>query len=386
MKIRIVGAGPAGLYFAALMKQLDPGHDIVIVERNPRHATWGFGVVFSDRALDFLRADDEQLYAYLNPHLEYWPEITIVHNDTRIPIAGNGFASIGRLELLTLLYKYVEKLGVRINFDTDATKLSDLGPADLIVGASGAFSWIRSENEARFGTTVDWRSNKFIWYGTTKAFNSLTLTFRETERGVFCAHHYRYRPDMSTFLVEVEESTWKRAGFEGMSPEDTIAYCERVFAKDLEGHSIISNHSHWRQFPAIWNERWSFDNVVLLGDALRTAHFSIGSGTRLAMEDAVALFKAFRECGNDVRSALLRFQEARLPPMRKIWDAANVSLRWYEEMDQLVQRLSPIEFAYSYMTRTGRVSHAEVKRRDPQLAAAYEALHPATDSAPKQSA
>jgi len=376
MKIRILGAGPAGLYFAALMKQHDPSHDIVIYERSPRNATWGFGVVFSDRALEFLRADDKTLYQYLNPYLENWPDITIVHNDTVIPIAGNGFASIGRLELLSLLYAYVERLGVKLQFETEVTQLSQMGEADLYVGANGAFSWIRSENEAKFGTTTDWRPNRFIWYGTTKAFNSLTLTFRETDKGVFCAHHYRYGPNSSTFLVEVEDATWKRAGFESMSPEDTIKYCERVFAKDLDGHPIISNSSYWRQFPAIWNERWSFDNVVLLGDALRTAHFSIGSGTRLAMEDSVALFKAFRDVGTEnVRAALARFQENRLPPMKKIWDAANVSIRWYEQMDKLVHELSPVEFAYSYMTRTGRVNHAEVKRRDPKLATAYEHLH-----------
>jgi 2-polyprenyl-6-methoxyphenol hydroxylase-like FAD-dependent oxidoreductase len=376
MKIRILGAGPAGMYFAALMKRHDPSHDIVIHERSPRDATWGFGVVFSDRALEFLKADDAQLHDYLVPHLENWPEITVVHNDTRIPVAGNGFASIGRLQLLNLLHAYVERLGVRIVFDSEVTSLSALGPADLIVGANGAFSWLRAENEAKFGTTVDWRSNRFIWYGTTKAFNSLTLTFRETPQGVFCAHHYRYAPDRSTFLVEVQEDTWHRAGFEHMSPEDTVAFCERVFAKDLEGHPIITNHSHWRQFPQVWNERWSFDNVVLLGDALRTAHFSIGSGTRLAMEDAVALFKGFREHPGDVPAALRRFQETRLPPMKKIWDAAHVSIRWYEDMDRLVRELSPVEFAYSYMTRTGRVSHEDMRRRDPQLAAAYEALHP----------
>jgi len=358
------------------MKRHDPSHEISLHERNPRDATWGFGVVFSDRALEFLRADDEALYRYLTPHLETWPEITIVHNDTRIPIAGNGFSSIGRLELLTLLYAYVEKLGVKIRFNTEVNSFSELGPADVIVGANGAFSWIRSQNEAKFGTTIDWRPNKFIWYGTTKAFNSLTLTFRETDAGVFCAHHYRYQPDMSTFLVEVEEATWQRAGFEQMNAEETIAYCERVFAKDLDGHPIVSNNSYWRNFPAVWNERWSFDNVVLLGDALRTAHFSIGSGTRLAMEDAVALFKALRECGGDVKASFARFQETRLPPMKKIWDAANVSIRWYEGMDKLVGTLSPVEFAYSYMTRTGRVDHAEVRRRDPQLAAAFEKLHP----------
>lgn len=376
MKIRIVGAGPAGLYFAALMKQHDPSYEITLFDRSPRNATSGFGVVFSDRALEFLRADDEALYRYLTPHLETWPNITIVHNDTRIPIAGNGFASIGRLELLTRLYAYVEKLGLKINFETEVTNLEQLGDADLIVGANGAFSSIRSENEAKFGTTTQWRSNKFIWYGTSKAFDSLTLTFRETDAGVFCAHHYRYRPDMSTFLVEVEDATWQRAGFKDMSPEDTIKHCERVFAKDLEGHPIISNNSYWRNFPVIWNAHWSFDNVVLLGDALRTAHFSIGSGTRLAMEDSVALFKAFKECGTDVPAALARFQETRLPPMKKIWDAANVSMQWYEEMDKLVTTLSPVEFAYSYMTRSGRIGHAEVRRRDAKLAQAYDALHP----------
>ncbi len=377
MKTRILGAGPAGLYFAALMKRLDPSHDIAIFDRTARDATWGFGVVFSDRALEFLRGDDEALYQYLTPHLENWPNITIVHNDTAIPIAGNGFASIGRLELLTLLYDYVEQLGVKVHFDTEITTLAQMGDADLVVGANGAFSSIRGENEDRFGTTTDWRLNKFIWYGSTKTFDSLTLTFRETDLGVFCAHHYRYDPDRSTFLVEVENATWQRAGFEAMSPSDTIRHCERVFAPDLCGHRIISNNSLWRRFPAIWNERWSFDNVVLLGDALRTAHFSIGSGTRLAMEDSVALFKAFREVGTrDIPTALALFQQERMPPMRKIWEAANASLRWYEDMDRLVRTLSPVEFAYSYMTRTGRVDHAEVRRRDPKLAAAYEALHP----------
>lgn len=376
MKVRILGAGPAGLYLAALMKRDDPSHDIEVFERNPRDATWGFGVVFSDRALEFLKADDQALYDYLTPHLENWPEITVVHNDTHIPVAGNGFSSIGRLELLTLLYDYVEKMGVKIHFDTEITSIEQMGKADLVVGANGAFSWLREENQEKFGTTVDWRPNRFIWYGTTKAFNSLTLTFRETDVGVFCAHHYRYQPDRSTFLVEVEEATWQRAGFETMSQEDTIKYCEKVFAKDLEGHPIITNNSHWRQFPAIWNERWSFDNVVLLGDALRTAHFSIGSGTRLAMEDSVALFKALKAHKDDVKAALQYFQELRVPPMKKIWDAANVSIRWYEEMDKLVSELKPVEFAYSYMTRTGRVSHEEVKKRDPKLAQAYEQLHP----------
>ena len=382
MKIRIIGGGPAGLYFAALMKRDDPAHDIVIYERGPRDATWGFGVVFSDRALDFLRNDDEVMVRLLSPHMETWPNLTIVHNDTRIPITGNGFAAIGRLKLLSLLYAHVEKLGVHIEFDSVIESLTDrerLGGADLIVGANGAFSFVRQENEQRFGTTCDWRPNMFIWYGTSRVFDSLALTFRETEHGVFCAHHYRYSPTMSTFLVEVEEETWKRANFEHMSPEDTIRHCEKIFAKDLGAHPILSNNSYWRKFPTIWNERWSFDNVVLVGDALRTAHFSIGSGTRLAMEDAIALWRAFREKGS-IPDALARFQELRLQPMKKIWDAANVSLRWYERMGEWM-KLDPVEFAYSYMARTGRVNHAEIRRRDSRLAEAYERLHPEAKTA-----
>jgi 2-polyprenyl-6-methoxyphenol hydroxylase-like FAD-dependent oxidoreductase len=376
MKIRILGAGPAGLAFAALMKRQDPAHDIVVFERNPRGATWGFGVVFSDRALEFLRADDQALHDLLTPHLETWPDITIVHDRTRVPLAGNGFAAIGRLEMLTLMVAHVESLGVPIRFETEVESIAQLGQADLVIAADGAFSRVRGEREARFGTTTDWRPNKFIWYGTTKAFDSLTLTFRPTAWGVFCAHHYRYASDRSTFLIELQADTWQRAGFATLSLEDTIRRCEQVFAPDLEGHPILSNRSHWRNFPAVWNARWSDGAIVLLGDALRTAHFSIGSGTRLAIEDAVALAKALRASGNDVAAALALFQQQRLPPAKKIWDAANVSIGWYEQMDQLVATLSPVEFAYSYLTRTGRVDHAEVQRRDPALARAYEALHP----------
>lgn len=376
MKIRIIGGGPAGLYFASLMKREDPAHDIVVFERGARNATWGFGVVFSDRALDFLRADDEAMYQLLTPLMETWPNLTIGHNDTRIPIAGNGFAAIGRLELLSQLYAHAESLGVRIAFDSEPTALDDptLAGADLVVAANGAFSWIRNENEDRFGTETDLRRNRFIWYGTSKAFDSLSLTFRETGHGVFCAHHYRYSPTMSTFLVEVTDATWQRAGFADMDAEATIRHCEQVFAPDLDGHPILSNKSFWRQFPAISNRQWSFDNVVLMGDALRTAHFSIGSGTRLAMEDAIALWKALRDT-ESLREALALYQERRLPPMKKILDAANASIRWYERMDELI-RLSPLDFAYSYMTRTGRVDHSEVTHRDPKLAAAWEQSHP----------
>jgi len=381
MKIRIIGGGPAGLYFASLIKRSQPACDIEIFERSPHNATWGFGVVFSDRALEFLRADDEDMYQYLTPHMQTWDNLTIGHNDTRIPITGNGFASIGRLAMLTLLYQHVEQLGVPIHFETEVKTLDSaaLAGADLIVASNGAFSWVRDELQEQFQTVCNWHPNRFIWYGTSKAFDSLSLTFRETEHGVFCAHHYRYSPDMSTFLVEVTDATWQRVGFEQMSDADTILLCEKVFANELQGHPILSNHSYWRQFPAIWNRRWHYSNphgnIVLLGDALRTAHFSIGSGTRLAMEDAVALHKACQAQPGDLPAALAHFQTLREPPMKKIWDAANTSLNWYGQMDELIH-LSPTDFAYSYMTRTGRVSHAEMQKRDPALAAAYEQAHP----------
>jgi 2-polyprenyl-6-methoxyphenol hydroxylase-like FAD-dependent oxidoreductase len=374
MKINILGGGPAGLYFALLMKRHDPNHDVCVYERGPRDATWGFGVVFSDRALEFLNRDDPAMYRLIEPHMESWPDLTIVHRDVRVPIAGNGFASIGRLELLTLLQDEAERHGVELRFDTDVHSLGELLPADLVVAADGAFSFIREENAEHFGTTVDWRPNRFAWFGTTKAFTSLTLTFRTNEHGVFCAHHYRYAPEASTFLVEVDAATFERAGFAEMDEQQSMRYCERVFAADLDGHGLLSNRSLWRAFPVVWNACWSLDNVVLLGDALRTVHFSIGSGTRLALEDAISLFEALRET-DGIPAALTRFQERRYPPTKKLFDAAEASLRWYEQMAEHMS-LGPEELAYRYMRRSGRLDHEGVRSLDPALAAAIERNHP----------
>jgi len=374
MRVEILGGGPAGLTLAILLKRDDRAHQVRVVERGPRGATWGFGVVFSDRALDFLRADAPQLHDLLTPRMQSWQDLTIVHRDTRVPIGGNGFASIGRLELLDALQREAERLGVVLEFDRSLADVRDLGEADLRVAADGVFSASRDARQPAFGTQVDWRHNRFVWYGTTLPFDTLTLTFRAHAMGVFCAHHYRYAADRSTFLVEVDEATFRRAGFDAMSEADSLRLCEQVFAPDLRGHRLLSNRSTWRRFPVIWNERFFDHRTVLIGDALRTVHFSIGSGTRLAMEDAIALAKALRECAR-IDDALARFQRERQPPMKKIWDAANVSLRWYEGMGGLMA-LDPHEFAYRYMTRSGRVGHAEVRRRDLGLAQAYERLHP----------
>ena len=363
------------------MKRDDRGHEIRVYERNPRSATFGFGVVFSHRALEFLRSDDADVYGYLMPHMETWRDLTIVHRDQRVPIDGNGFAAIGRLELLNLMQARVAELGVEIDYEHAVESLDDVADADLIVAADGVNSVVRRINAEAFHASVDFGLNKFIWYGATKPFDSLTLTFRHSDDGVFCAHHYRYSPTMSTFIIEVDAATWDRAGFPSMSAEDTIAYCERVFAPDLDGHPLVSNNSNWRNFPVVWNDRWSFSNVVLMGDALRTAHFSIGSGTRLAMEDAAALFKAIKQQPEDLAGALARYQEMRRPPVEKICSAANVSRRWYERMAELMA-LDPYDFAHGYMMRTGRVGEDQLSEIAPNFMARYREKTVAPDLQP----
>jgi len=370
MKIAVIGGGPAGLYFAYLMKRREPAHDITVIEQNPRDATFGFGVVFSDRALEFLRADDEDTYQYLQPHMQAWPDLKIVHKDEHMAIDGNGFAAIGRLEFLNLLQARCADVGVVLEFGRAVDSLDAFADADLIVAADGVNSFIRRANAAAFGATETQLHNPFVWFGTTQLFDCLTLTFRENDDGVFVAHHYRYSPAMSTFIVETDAATFEKAGFAEMDDAQTRAYCEAVFAPDLGGHQLVSNKSKWRWFPQIWNERWSTGNVVLLGDALHTAHFSTGSGTRLAMEDAIALAKAFGDTA-EVPAALARYEEIRRPALTKIVDAAVASALWYERMAELMRTLEPYEFARSYMTRTGRVSDERLAQIAPRFMARY---------------
>ena len=371
MKIAVIGGGPAGLYFSYLMKRDNPAYEIRVIEQNPRDATFGFGVVFSDRALEFLRADDEDTYQYLMPHMESWPDLKIVHKDTSMAIDGNGFAAIGRLAFLNLLQARCESVGVVLEFDRVVRSVDDLSDADLIVAADGVNSSVRRSLAAAFQASETQLQNPFIWFGTTKLFDSLSLTFRETREGVFCAHHYRYGATMSTFIVETDADTFDTAGFAAMSEDASRAYCEAVFAADLDGHGLVSNKSQWRWFPQIWNERWSTGNIVLLGDALHTAHFSIGSGTRLAMEDAIALHQALRGRQTDPAAALARYEEIRRPRLEKLVDAAVASAHWYEQMAEKMRTLEPYEFARSYMTRTGRVSDERLQKIAPKFMERY---------------
>jgi 2-polyprenyl-6-methoxyphenol hydroxylase-like FAD-dependent oxidoreductase len=364
MRIAVIGAGPAGLLFALLVKRRFPTWRVELVEQNPADATFGFGVVFSRGALGFLERDAPDLHHALVARVVSWPMQRIVHRGEAIDIDGNGFSAIERLALNRFLQSLCGEAGVSMTFGRMVRTLDELAGADLIVGADGINSLVRITRAERFQPQVEWLTNKFAWYGTTAAFDCLTLTFRDSADGVFVAHHYRYSARMSTFIVECDRPTWDRAGFEHMPEAASRAYCERVFAADLYGHPLVSNKSVWRNFPLLSNRHWSAGNAVLLGDALRTVHFSIGSGTRLAFEDAIALDRAFAAAGDDVQGALAHYEQQRRPPVEKIVDAANASSHWYERMAQAMRR-EPWQLAYDYMTRSGRMDDARLREQAP---------------------
>ncbi|HKO73328.1 MAG TPA: FAD-dependent monooxygenase [Bradyrhizobium sp.] len=371
MRIAVIGGGPGGLYFSYLWKKRHPDAEIDLFEQNPAGATWGFGVVFSKQALEFLRADDPDTVEAIAPLMESWNNITLNLRDESVEIDGVGFSSIGRLELLKILQQRAASAGVAPRYETMISSLDQLTGYDLIVGADGLNSFMRRSFEGDFGTSLSYSANKFAWYGTTKRFETLSQTFVQTELGAFNAHHYRYSPEMSTFLVECDLSTWNRYGFADKTLEQSNAICERVFAVTLGGHQLVSNKSVWRNFPWIWNERWSFRNMVLIGDALHSAHFSIGSGTRLAIEDAIALTKALESEG-EIAAALQRYEQERKPVVKKLVSAAQTSAAWYEKFPDHMQ-LGLMDFAYSYVTRSGRIDDARLRAMSPAFMARYEA-------------
>ena len=369
MRINVVGAGPAGLLFSLLIKRRFPNWRVNVAEQNPPDATYGFGVVFSLNALGFLERDAPDLHTQLAAYLESWPMQRIIHRDERVEIDGNGFSAIGRLELNQFLQRLCAGAGVNVLYERTvncAEDLRDLQRADLLVGADGANSIVRGLLADEFAPACEWLTNRFAWYGTTQRFDCLSLTFRTNEAGAFVAHHYRHSPRMSTFVVECDEPTWRRAGLDRMSDEESRVYCERVFAPDLKGSSLISNKSIWRQFVLLASRRWFVGNTVLIGDALRTVHFSIGSGTRLAFEDAIALDRAFGEAGEDVPRALAAFEQQRRPVVEKILAAANASSYWYERLAEKM-RLEPWQLAYDYMTRSGRMTDERLRELSPHF-------------------
>lgn len=368
MHIAVAGAGPAGLLFALLAKRRYPRWRIEVHEQNPPDATFGFGVVFSQGALGFLERDAPDLHAELGARMEAWPMQRIVHRDEAVDVDGNGFSAIGRLELLRFLQRLCDAQGVEVRY---GARLESPPTADVVVGADGLNSMVRQSGG--FAPRIEWLSNRFVWYGTQQRFDCLTLTFRESEAGAFVAHHYRYAPGMSTFIVECDEPTWRRAGLDRLDDAASRAYCERVFAPDLGGHALASNKSIWRRFPLLSNARWSAGNAVLIGDALRSMHFSIGSGTRLAFEDAIALDRAFGEAGEDVPAALAAFERERRPVVEKLFAAASASSWWYEDFPARMRRLDALGLAYDYMMRSGRMTPARLRAAAPAFMAKVDA-------------
>lgn len=373
MRIAIVGAGPAGLYLAYLLKRSRLDVEIDIYEQNPKGATFGFGLAFSERALEFLSADDAETFAALAPALESWHDSIIVHRGEAVRIDGMIYSGLSRLKLLDILQSRARSVGVEPHYETTIADPDSLD-ADLLVGADGANSIVRRGHEQEFGTEIAELTNRFAWYGAEKRFEALTHTFIETELGYFNAHHHRQTPDSSTLVVEVDQATYFRAGFDKMPQEEAQDLCEKVFEEMLDGAKLISNKSIWRRFPKIVNRRWSVGRRVLLGDALRTAHFSIGSGTRLALEDSIALVKALEAQPDDLKAALAAFEAARKPIVAKLVGAANASAEWYEHFAAHM-RLEPMDFAMSYITRSGRIDRERLKKLAPGFVAAYEAAH-----------
>jgi 2-polyprenyl-6-methoxyphenol hydroxylase-like FAD-dependent oxidoreductase len=364
VKILVAGAGPAGLYFSYLAKRHARHWEVRVVEQNPPDATFGFGVVFSDRALEFLRADDPGTYDLITPRMQTWRDLTVVHRGTPVVIDGIGFAAIGRLELLRLLQQQAASVGVVPEFRRPLGSGEELKGFDLVVAADGANSFVRRTLE--FGTRIGYCTNKFAWFGTRKPFATLTQTFVANEHGTFNAHHYRHAADMSTFVAECDAATWQRAGFAAMDEAATLRYLEILFKETLDGERLVSNKSIWRNFPNVRSDRWRAGNVVLIGDAQRTAHFSIGSGTRLALEDAIALAKALFE-KKDVAGSLAAFEAARRPVVEKLVAAADASGAWYDRFPEHM-KLSPRDFAWSYIQRSGRIDPERLARTSPRFA------------------
>ncbi len=368
MKIACVGGGPASLYFSLLAKLRRPDWQITVHEQNPADVTWGFGVVFSDETMDNFADADRPTYEAITGSFVHWQDIEIHDRGHITTSTGHGFAGMQRLKLLQILEARAKELGVDIHHDVIVDDLEQFHDADLIVAGDGLMSFIRENHSADFGADVVIRPNKFTWLGSTKSFDAFTFYFKPSPHGLWRAHCYQYMPGTSTFIVEVTDETWARAGLEDASEADTIAYCEGLFAEELAGERLISNNSVWRNFPRVKNAKYYHDNIVLLGDALHTAHFSIGSGTKLAMEDAIALSDALL-AHEGLPQALAAYQAEREPEVDSLQRAAQVSMEWFEEVERYHDTLEPTQFAYSLLTRSLRINHDNLRLRDPDFIA-----------------
>ena len=368
MRIIVLGGGPAGLYFALLTKQLQPSSEVTVIERDGPDDTFGWGIVFSDQTFDYLRENDAPSFSAITAACQKWDNVDIVHRGERITVRGNRFSGIARIRFLQVLHARCRDVGVDLRFHQPVSAVQSLPRGDLLVGADGANSLVRKAGEEVFRPTIAYGRNKYIWLGTARVFHGLTLTFVTHATGLYAAHSYQFDERTSTFIVECTEATWRAAGLEQMTEAETCRFLEAVFHEHLEGQPLLTrNFVKWLNFPLVRNDRWHDDQVVLLGDALHTAHFSIGSGTKLAVEDAIALARTLAEAPS-LPEALREFERTRRPRVEQYQQAAMDSLRWFENMADYAH-LDPLPFAVEAMTRSKRVDFEKLKQRDSDFAA-----------------
>ncbi|MFV0387083.1 bifunctional salicylyl-CoA 5-hydroxylase/oxidoreductase [Paracoccus sp. (in: a-proteobacteria)] len=370
MKILCLGGGPAGLYFAISMKLRDPSHDVTVLERNKANDTFGWGVVLSDDALERMQKNDPESTDAIRSHFAYWDDIAVVHDGHREVSGGHGFAGIGRKQMLILLQARARELGVNLQFETEFRSAEEYRKDyDLVVGTDGINSLVRKEYEGDFKPDIDVRKCKFIWLGTHQKFNdAFTFIFEKTEHGWMWAHVYQFDDETATFIVETLPETWDKWGFETMSKEEIVETCRKIFERHLDGNDLMSNAAHlrgsavWMQFPRVICEKWYHENVVLIGDSAATGHFSIGSGSRLAFDSAIALAD-YLHSEPTLEQAFIRYQEERRLEVLRLQSAARNSLEWFEEVERYLD-MPPVRFAYSLLTRSQRISHENLRLRD----------------------
>ncbi len=388
MRVACLGGGPAGLYFAISMKLRDPSHEVVVIERNRANDTFGWGVVLSDDALENLQENDPQSAQAIRENFAYWDDIAVVHDGVRTVSGGHGFAGIGRKKMLLLLQERARELGVELRFETQFDSAEEYRKDyDLVVATDGINSAVRQEYAEHFKPEIDVRECKFIWLGTKQKFDdAFTFIFEKTEHGWVWVHAYQFDDSTATVIVECQQDTWDKIGFADMSKEEIISKCEEIFADHLDGHELVSNADHLRgsavfmNFPRVLCEKWHHENVVLLGDASATAHFSIGSGSRLAFDSAISLATLLHE-EDDMQSAFVRYQEERRLEVLRLQSAARNSLEWFEQVERYLD-LDPVQFNYSLLTRSQRISHENLRLRDPEWLKSAESWFQTQSGAP----
>ncbi len=368
--VLVVGGGPGGLYSAALIRKAFPAARVRVVERDPEGATYGWGVVFSEQTLGALEEADRVTYDEIRDSFARWDAIDVHFRGARLRAYGHGFTGISRKKLLEILMRRCVELGVTVEHETELTDLSVFADYDLVIAADGLNSRIRTAAADHFQPTFDTRTAKYVWYGTSRRPEMFTYLVRPTEWGIFQGTPYPYSDDGSTFVIECSEETWRRSGLDQMSEEESRAFCEELFADFLDGHPLLSNRSLWMNFVTVKNRTWSKDNVVLVGDAAHTVHFSIGSGTKLAMEDAIALVDALGK-HDRLPEALAYYENGRLPVAEGFQEAALQSLLWFEALDRHMS-LDPEQFMFNFLTRSGRISYDDVRQRDSSFADRFD--------------